>query len=174
MLNLPGSPLAVGWNNAGKLSLKEGSEIGKQEILFAKIENDIIQKHINQLPMKEKTNSQTIIPDSIKPTITIDDFKKVDLRVAKVIGAEAVPKSEKLIKMRISIGTEERQIVAGIAKHYKPEELIGEKIILVANLQPAKLMGNESNGMLLAASNSSGGLSILTLEKDIEEGSTVK
>ena len=85
----------------------------------------------------------------IKPEIEYDEFAKVDLRVAKILAAEAVPKSNKLVKLRIDIG-EERTIVAGIGKDYKPEELVGKSIIIVANLKPAKLMGVESHGMLLA------------------------
>lgn len=174
MLNLSGVPSSVGWNNAGELSLNAGNELGKSEILFTKIEDKVIQKHIDMLPMKETPDTQTMKGNEIKPIINIDDFKKVDLRVAKVLAAERVPKSEKLIKLKISIGTEERQIVAGIAQHYKPDELVGRKIIVVANLQPAKLMGNESNGMLLAASDTSGKLSLLVPDKDIDERSTVK
>jgi methionyl-tRNA synthetase len=174
MLNLADIRSSVGWSKAGELCLAEGSELGKSELLFTKIENDVIQNHIAKLPMKEMPNTPTIKADDVKPVITLDEFKKVDLRIARILAAESVPKSEKLIKMKISIGMEERQIVAGIAQHYKPDELVGRKIVVVANLQPAKLMGNESNGMLLAASNSLGKLSLLILDRDIEEGSTVK
>ena len=84
--------------------------------------------------------------------ITIDDFFRADLRVAQILEAENVPKSKKLIKMKVTTGDSERQIVAGIATKYTPEELVGRKVVIVANLQPAKLMGIESNGMVLAAS----------------------
>ena len=106
--------------------------------------------------------------------MSIDDFKKIDLRIAKVLAAEKVPKSDKLLKLQISIGSEIRQVVAGIAQHYKPEELVNKKIVVVANLAPAKLMGQESQGMLLAASDDNGRLAVLTLANDISEGSIVK
>ena len=111
---------------------------------------------------------------NLKSVITIDDFKKTDLRVAKVIAAERVPKSDKLLKLQVSLGTEQRQIIAGIAQHYKPEELVGKKVVVVANLAPAKLMGHESQGMLLAASDNDGKLSFLTVSSDLEEGSIIK
>jgi len=103
----------------------------------------------------------------------IEDFVKVDLRVGKIVSAERVPKSEKLVKLAVDIGTEIRQVVAGIGKSYSPEELIGKAVVLVANLKPAKLMGVESHGMLLAAS-SEAGLSVVTLDREIEPGSKVK
>ncbi len=104
--------------------------------------------------------------------IGLEDFIKLDIRVARVISAERVEGSEKLLKLRISLGDQERTIMAGIAKHYSPEELLGKKIIVLANLKPRKIFGVESQGMLLAASDGER-LSILTPEKDVEEGSKV-
>src|SRR5688572_19900930 len=88
--------------------------------------------------------------------IAIDEFMKVELRVAKVLEAEAVPKSKKLVRLKVDVGTEHRTIVAGIAEAYQPEQLVGRTIVIVANLKPAKLMGIESNGMVLAASPEGG------------------
>jgi methionyl-tRNA synthetase len=105
--------------------------------------------------------------------ITIDDFGKVDLRVAQVLAAEAVPKSGKLLKLRVSLGTEERTVLAGIAEHYAPADLVGKKVVVVANLQPAKLMGIESQGMVLAGSTDVA-LGVLTLDKDLPPGAKVK
>ncbi|MCE5313071.1 MAG: methionine--tRNA ligase subunit beta, partial [Nitrospiraceae bacterium] len=105
--------------------------------------------------------------------IGIEDFAKVQLKIAKVISAERVEKSDKLIRLIVDAGGE-RQIVAGIGKAYTPEELVGKKIVIVANLKPAKLMGVESQGMLLAATGSNGTISVLSLDRDIEEGSRVK
>ena len=104
--------------------------------------------------------------------IGLEDFLKLDLRVAKVLSAEKVEGSEKLLKLSISLGDEERTIVAGIAKHYKAEDLVGKKIIVLANLKPRKLFGIESQGMLLAASDGET-LSILVPERDLKEGSKV-
>ena len=109
--------------------------------------------------------------DPVKPEITFDDFGKIDLRVAKILTAEKVKKSRKLIKMTVSLGNEERTVVSGIAEHYKPEELIGKQVIFVANLKPAKLMGIESQGMILAASLD-GKLVVPTV--DMPAGSRVK
>jgi methionyl-tRNA synthetase len=108
----------------------------------------------------------------IKPFIDYGDFDKVDLRVARIIGAEAVPKSSKLLKLKIDMG-EERTLVAGIAKDYKPEELIGKKIVVVANLKPTKLMGVESQGMLLAAETGDG-LTLLSFNKDPKVGVSIR
>jgi len=105
--------------------------------------------------------------------ITYEDFKKLDLRVAKILEAERVENSEKLIKLQIDLGEEKRQIIAGIGKFYSPEELINRKIIIVANLEPKSLMGLESNGMLLAASNDET-ISLLVPDQDIAPGSLVK
>jgi methionyl-tRNA synthetase len=106
--------------------------------------------------------------------ITIEDFAKIDLRIAKVLTAEKVEGSEKLIKLRIKVSGEERQIVAGIAQHYQPEELPGKEIVVVANLKPAKLRGLVSEGMLLAASNDQGQVVILRPDIEVGEGSKVK
>jgi methionyl-tRNA synthetase len=108
------------------------------------------------------------------PELTIDDVRKVDLRVAKIIAAEPVPKSSKLLKLQVDLGTEQRQIVAGIAQHYAPADLVGKTIVVVANLKPATLMGQESLGMLLAASDESGKLAVLTTLADIPPGSVIK
>jgi methionyl-tRNA synthetase len=106
------------------------------------------------------------------PRIKIDDFAKIELRVAEVVAAEPVPKSKKLLKLTVSLGTEQRTLVAGIAEHYAPAELVGKRVVVVANLEPAKLMGVESNGMVLAASNG-GALAVLTPDRDLPPGSKV-
>ncbi|WP_448588531.1 methionine--tRNA ligase subunit beta [Thermocrinis sp.] len=104
--------------------------------------------------------------------ISLEDFIKLDIRVAKVLSAERVEGSEKLLKLRVSLGDEERTLMAGIAKNYKPEELVGKKIIILANLRPRKIFGVESQGMLLAASDGEH-LSIIAPERDVREGSKV-
>jgi methionyl-tRNA synthetase len=107
------------------------------------------------------------------PQITIDDFMKIQLKTAKVISAERVPKSEKLLKLQVSLGTEQRQIVAGIGKKYEPEALVGKMIVIVANLKPAKLMGIESQGMVLAAGDSEV-RGLATIVEEVEPGTKVK
>ena len=106
--------------------------------------------------------------------LSIDEFMKVELRVAKVLEAEAVPKSKKLIKLRVDVGTEQRTIVAGIAEAYQPDQLVGRMIVIVANLKPAKLMGIESNGMVLAASVEGGAPSLLAVDPSMPPGTRVR
>jgi methionyl-tRNA synthetase len=113
-------------------------------------------------------------PQAAPSLVTIDEFKNIKLRIAKVLGAEKVPKSDKLIKLQIEVGSETRQIVAGIAQHYRPEDLVGRTIVVVANLKPAKLMGLESQGMLLAAHDEAGTLALLSVDKEIPPGSPVR
>jgi methionyl-tRNA synthetase len=105
--------------------------------------------------------------------ITIDDFSRVELRVAEVVAAEPVPKSKKLLKLTVSLGDEQRTMVAGIAEHYAPADLVGKKVVVVVNLEPAKLMGVESNGMVLAGS-ADGKLAVLTLDRDLPPGAKVR
>jgi len=104
--------------------------------------------------------------------VGIEDFLKLDIRVAKVLSAERIEGSEKLLKLRVSLGSEERILVAGIGKHYTPEELVGKKVVMLANLKPRKIFGIESQGMILAAGDGEN-LSILLPEKDVKEGAKV-
>jgi methionyl-tRNA synthetase len=106
--------------------------------------------------------------------LSIDDFMKVELRVAKVLEAEAVPKSKKLLKLRVDVGTEQRTIVAGIAEAYQPDQLIGRTIVIVANLKPAQLMGVESNGMVLAASVDGGAPTLVSVDPSMPPGARVR
>jgi methionyl-tRNA synthetase len=106
--------------------------------------------------------------------ISIDEFMKVELRVAKVLGAERVPKSTKLLKLQVDVGSEHRTIVAGIADAYEPETLVGRSVVIVFNLKPAKLMGVESNGMVLAASPEGGKPMLLTFDEPPPPGSRIR
>jgi len=155
----------VDWKDCGKPQLKEGHQLNQSEILFPKIEDEKIEAQVSKLPAS--------VPEKVE-LITYDDFMKIQLRTAEVIEAEKVPKSEKLLKLKVRLENEERQVVAGIAKSYEPEKLIGKKVVIVANLQPAKLMGLESNGMILAAENSEGGLQVLSLPDNVNSGTRVK
>jgi methionyl-tRNA synthetase len=172
-LNLEGTPAQAGWESAGELKLQPGHALKKPEILVPKVEDKQIEDVIQALSSPADSGQPKPAVEA-KPKISIDDFKKVELKLAVVVSAERVPKSDKLLKIQVEIGTERRQIVAGIAQHYKPEDLVGKKIAVVANLQPAKLMGQESNGMLLAASDSTGKLELLTVNGDLESGSLIK
>ncbi len=121
---------------------------------------------------KSAVNTAQATDETNANLITIDDFAKVELKVAKVIVAEKVEKADKLLKLQLQVGDEQRQVVSGIAKYYTPEEMVGKTIVLVANLKPVKLRGIESQGMILAASNENG-LSLVTIDKDLGSGAHV-
>ena len=105
--------------------------------------------------------------------IDIDNFKKIRLRVGKVLSVEAVPKSKKLLRLSVDFGDVKRTVLSGISQYYKPEELKDKKMIFVFNLKPAKLMGEDSEGMVLCAQDDEGKLSVLTLDRDLQEGSEI-
>jgi len=163
-------------------SLKPGSVLkDSKEHLFARVDAKAYLTGEQTEPGKnkvEKTKKQSKVEEKSEAgmdnLITIDDFMKVQLRVAKILEAEKVEKSKKLIKMKVSLGEEERQIVAGIALQYQPEDLVGRQIIVVANLQPAKLMGIESQGMLLAASGEDGAPFLLSADEGSKPGFRIK
>lgn len=155
------------WDSAAHATLVAGATLNEPHILFTKIEDDVVERQIAKLGPSEKAEQITDSVVEADGRITIDQFKNVQLRTARVLEAERVPKSEKLLKLKVDLGTEQRQILAGIAKHYTPEELIGRLVVVVANLQPAKLMGMESQGMVLAASNADGTLTLVTPMNDI-------
>jgi len=118
------------------------------------------------------TASAPIAPEDTR--IAIDEFMKVELRAAKILEAEAVPKSKKLIKLKVDVGSDQRTILAGIAEAYQPDELVNRMVVVVANLKPAKLMGIESNGMLLAASSEAGKPVLVSVPEGVEPGWRVR
>jgi methionyl-tRNA synthetase len=142
--------------------LPAGSTLKREESLFPRVE----------FKKEEKLETKKLEMSPMKPEISYEDFEKVDLRVAKVLAAEAVPKSSKLLKLKIDIG-EERTIVAGMGKDYKPEEMIGKNIVVVVNLKPTKLMGVESHGMLLAT-DAEAGLTLLSFDRDPKTGAKIR
>lgn len=156
--------------------IPDGTIVHKEAPIYPRIDLEEEAKKAAAIEAKikeEAAKAPEVNPaiEPVKPEITFDDFGKIDLRVAKILTAEKVKKSRKLIKMTVSLGNEERTVVSGIAEHYKPEELIGKQVIFVANLKPAKLMGIESQGMILAASLD-GKLVVPTV--DMPAGSRVK
>ncbi|HSW56733.1 MAG TPA: methionine--tRNA ligase [Ignavibacteriaceae bacterium] len=161
--------LPVEWKESGKSFLKEGHQISSAEILFPKIEDEVIEEQISKLGSIE-----TEAVKKEEELISYDDFMKTKLKVAEVISAEKVAKSKKLMKLKVMLDDGERQVVAGIAEHYNPEDLIGKKVVVVANLQPAKLMGEESNGMILAVDKEPGGLQVLIVDNSVKNGTRVK
>jgi methionyl-tRNA synthetase len=158
--------------------LKPGTAIHKGQSLFPRIESQPGARPVTESSIPSQPTpaapAPTAAPTSpAAPQITIDEFMKVQLKTAKVLSAERVPKSEKLIKLQVSLGTEQRQIVAGIGKKYEPDALVGKTIVIVANLKPAKLMGIESQGMVLAAGNADV-RGLLTILEEVDPGTKVK
>ena len=162
--------------------IADGTKVQKGEPLYPRIEvtedgaTIIGGKRFEHKPEPAAVKAeakQAAKTEEIKPEITIDDFGKLDLRVAQIVAAERVPKTDKLMKLQVKIGEEERTIVSGIAQHYEAEQLIGRNVIVIANLKPAKLRGIESRGMLLAASDGNGNL-VLADAPGIASGSRVK
>ncbi|HEY1308298.1 MAG TPA: methionine--tRNA ligase [Vicinamibacterales bacterium] len=177
---------AESWTRLAAGTLAPGTRLGPVEPLFPRIE-----KTLEELRGMTTVNDSTPAPPPAPPTpaapavpapavaspdgrIAIDDFMRVELRVAKVLEAEAVPKSKKLVKLKVDVGTEQRTIVAGIAEAYQPDQLVGRTIVIVANLKPAKLMGIESNGMVLAASPEGGLPSLVAVDPNLPAGSRVR
>ncbi len=157
---------SVDWTDAGLENMKPGHSLNQPEILFTKIDDKEIENEINKLPAE--------ISSEPVDEITYDEFKKIDLKVAKITSAEKVEKSDKLLKLQVSLGNTKRQIVAGIAKSYEPESLINKKVIIVANLKPAKLFGVESQGMILAVEDADGKLNVLETGVKVKEGTKVQ
>jgi len=154
------------WEKCGNENLPAGHKLNKSEILFPQIEDKMIDEQIKKLGGGESQSEKNNL-------ISYDDFMKTELKVAEVIEAEKIKKSKKLLKLKVKLGDEVRQVVAGIALSYEPEEMIGKKVVIVANLQPAKLMGEESNGMILAVENEEGNLEVLTVSNSVKNGTRV-
>ena len=148
----------------------------KPEILFARLDLEEVMKEVEKIQEAQKKAAGIKDYPKVekKPEITIDDFDKIQIQVGEVIKSEPVKKAKKLLVSQIRIGDEVRQIVSGIAAYYKPEEMVGKKVAVVTNLKPCKLCGVESQGMILAAADDENNLSVLTVDKDIIEGSEIR
>jgi methionyl-tRNA synthetase len=166
----PNSEKSDYWNRSIKLELAFGHQTNLPEILFPRIEDEFVEKEFSKLGQKKDMNKNE---EKLEGIIEFSDFMNVKLKTAKIVEAENIKKSDKLIKLQVDLGYEKRQIVAGIAKYYTAEELIGKVIIIVANLKPAKLMGELSEGMILAA-NYKDGLKLATFDGDVELGAEVR
>ncbi len=154
------------WLNSGKSNLEVGHELNKTEILFTKIEDEIIQKQIDKLPSEVEENKDE--------EITFEEFSKVKLKIAKIVHAENIKKSKKLLKLKLKLGNSKRQVIAGIAQHYSPEDLINKKVVIVSNLKPAKLFGELSEGMVLAVEDKNGKLKVLEVDELVNDGTEVR
>ncbi len=170
-------PLKLNWDDAGQWGLAQpGLAVKKGKALFPRIDISSLD-----LPVAEEAEQgAAAAPAESKSEaasgaelVSIEEFARLDLRVAEVIAAEKMPKADKLLILKVKLGDEERTVVAGIAQHYTPEELVGKKVVIVANLKPVKLRGVESHGMILAASTDTV-VAVLSPDKDLPSGSKVK
>jgi len=171
MLNMP----TLKWHAATQTSnMAAGHQINKDELLFAKIEDEEIKAQIDKLALSKKNNATTVIPPA-RPETSFDDFSKMDIRTGTILEAERIPKTDKLLKLKIDVGIDTRTVVSGIAEWYKPEDIIGQRVSVLVNLAPRKIKGIESQGMILMASNSAGELSFINSTKpDFNNGSEIK
>jgi methionyl-tRNA synthetase len=179
-------PSPQSWVSLEHDALEPGSRIGETQALFPRIDHSVEElRHMasdQQEPPAPVAPSAPVAaapatthtPPATDDRIAIDDFMKVELRVAKVLAAERVPKSNRLLKLHVDVGTEQRTLVAGIADAYEPDALVGRSVVIVFNLKPAKLMGIESNGMVLAASPDGGKPALVGFDDPPAPGTRVR
>lgn len=172
MINMP----TFEWTQLGSTEiLKPGTQLGEPELLFEKIEDEVIEKQLQKLADTKKANEEASYKaPPIKPEVSFDDFEKLDIRVGHILNCEKVKKSKKLLNFTIDDGSGvERTICSGIAAYYEPEQLIGKDVLFVANFAPRKMMGIESQGMILSAVNFDGSLNVTSLLGQVKPGSQV-
>lgn len=170
--------LAIGsftWQEAGASSiLVEGHALGEASLLFEKIEDEVIDRQIKKLMDSKKAMELAAQPATpAKAEISFDDFSKMDIRIGKVLKAERVEKSKKLLKLQVDTGIDTRTVMSGIAEHFSPEEITGKQVTMLVNLAPRKIMGVESQGMILMAADKDGTLRLLSPSADVSPGSSV-
>ena len=164
------------WEQLGSTDiLKPGHQLGEPELLFEKIEDDVIQRQLDKLEATKRANEEAAYkPEPVKPNVSFDDFEKLDIRVGHVKDCQKVKKSKKLLQFTIDDGTgTDRTILSGIAASWQPEELVGKDVLFVANFEPRKMMGIESQGMILSAVDSDGSLQVTSLLRTAKPGSQV-
>ncbi len=176
ILNVHSSAVENSWKDVSDKTdlLLSNHQIGKAELLFAKIEDKDIQIQLDRLEATKVANEQekkTVEPQ--KETIEFDDFTKLDIRIGTILEAEKVPKTKKLLKLKVDVGIDTRTIVSGIAESFKPEEIIGQRVSVLLNLAPRTLRGVESQGMILMTDTTDGKLAFIEPEKDVENGESV-
>lgn len=154
------------------LIIQAGHRIGQLPILFEKITDEFVQEEVNKLEASRTASSYQA--EAIKENIDFDTFQKMDLRIVRIVEAEKVPKTKKLLKLTVELGNERRTVVSGIAEHYEPEQVIGKQVLFLANLAPREIKGIMSQGMILMAENSKNQLSFMQPENETEPGNGVK
>lgn len=165
------------WEHAGNINLlKAGHKLNDPELLFEKIEDDIITVQLAKLQATKEANAQKQVVNvqPQKQSISYDDFCKMDIRIGKVLEAERVPKTQKLMKLKVDTGIDTRTLVSGIAEHFTPEEVIGRQVSILVNLEPRSIKGIESHGMILMAEDADGKLKFVQPSDSVANGSTVK
>lgn len=164
------------WNLAGGDNLLlPGHQLNEPSLLFDKIEDDVIERQLEKLRKAKEANERAnakVAP--AKETISYDEFSKMDIRIAKVLEAERVPKTQKLLKLKIDTGIDTRTIVSGIAEFFTPEQMVGKQVVVLANLEPRTIRGIESYGMILMAEDKDGKLQLVIPAASVSNGSTVK
>ena len=165
----------IDWGKMGDGVIPAGHELGEAGLLFEKIEDATIQAQIDKLLATKKANEMASVKAApAKENIQFEDFMKMDIRVGKIIAAEKVAKTKKLMKLTVDTGIDQRTIVSGIAEHYTPEEVIGRQVSVLINLEPKPLKGIVSQGMILMAENADGTLSFVSPDKEVKPGSEVR
>jgi methionyl-tRNA synthetase len=167
----------LSWASAGiACQLPEGHQLGTPGLLFSKVEDSTIQQQVDKLQLRKaamEAAQQEAPANPLKETIQYDDFARMDLRVGTILEAEKVAKTKKLLKLLVDTGVDQRVIVSGIAEHYSPESLIGQQVLVLANLAPRALKGIDSHGMLLMAEDSDGSLKLMQPQNGAKNGSVV-
>lgn len=162
---------ALKWEKAGSDDLmNEGTEIGKAELLFVKIEDKEVEEQINKL---EATKLANVEAAPQKGEISYDDFAKLDIRIGKVVSAEKMKKSKKLLKLKVDTGIDTRTILSGIAQYFEPEQMVGKQVTVLINLAPRPMMGEVSEGMILMSEDADGSLQLISPNKEVKPGSVI-
>ncbi|MDE6452246.1 MAG: methionine--tRNA ligase subunit beta, partial [Odoribacter sp.] len=165
----------VKWEKMGDEVIPAGHRLNTPGLLFDKIEDEQIQKQMDRLEEIKKANQLANAEvAAAKPNIAFDDFAKMDIRAGKIIAAEKVAKTKKLMKLTIDTGIDKRTVVSGIAEYYTPEEIIGQQVSILVNLEPKQLKGIESQGMILMAENADGTLAFVRPDKEVKAGSEIR
>jgi methionyl-tRNA synthetase len=163
---------ALKWDGNETVLLPSGHQLNKAELLFTKFEDEDVEREREKLKAAS-ANNQAMDHPPIKPNIQFDDFQGMDLRIGTITEAQKVPKTSKLLELRVDIGSEVRTVVSGIAESYKAEDVVGQQVLLLTNLEPRKIRGVESQGMILMAEDASGKLSFMQPDRGVEPGSGV-
>ncbi len=166
---------SLNWDEMGADVLPEGHQLNEAGLLFDKIEDEEIQRQLDRLQATKKANEMNNVKVApAKPNISFEDFQKLDIRAGKIMAAEKVAKTKKLMKLTIDTGIDQRVVVSGIAEYYTPEEIIGKRVSILVNLEPRNLKGIESQGMILMVEDADGSLAFVAPEKEVKAGSEIR